>query len=33
MTGRENQGLAMLVGIVAVLFFALLVAGYIAGKA
>jgi len=31
--GEENRGLAMGLGVIAVLFFALLVAGYIAGKA
>ena len=31
--GTENQGLASFVGLVAVLFIALLIAGYIAGKA
>jgi hypothetical protein len=31
--GHENRGLAILLAVVAVLFFVLLVAGYIAGKA
>jgi hypothetical protein len=31
--GTENQGLANFVGLVAVLFFVLLIVGYIAGKA
>lgn len=31
--GTENQGLAMFVGLVSVLFLALLIAGYVAGKA
>jgi hypothetical protein len=31
--GTENQGLATFLGLVCVLFFALLIAGYVAGKA
>jgi hypothetical protein len=31
--GTENQGIATSLGVIAVLFFALLIAGYIAGKA
>jgi len=31
--GTENQGIARFLGVVCVLFFALLIAGYIAGKA
>ena len=31
--GTENQGLATVLGIIALLFFALLVASYIVGKA
>jgi hypothetical protein len=31
--GTENQGIATFLGIVSVLFLALLIAGYIAGKA
>jgi hypothetical protein len=31
--GTENQGIAMMLGLFSVLLFALLVAGYIAGKA
>jgi hypothetical protein len=31
--GTENQGIATILGIIAVLFFVLLIAGYIAGKA
>jgi hypothetical protein len=31
--GTENQGIAMMLGLISVLLFALLIAGYIAGKA
>lgn len=31
--GGENKGLAMFLGLIAVLFFVLLVVGYVAGKA
>jgi hypothetical protein len=31
MVGQENQGLAMLLGVVALIFFVLLIVGYIVG--